>query len=106
MSVLLCGQLNLCEGACLLASHTCDGTSQRFICVDHTQVHPLPSSITFQQAALLEPLSVGVDANGKAQVKAGDNVLILGAGPCGIVCVMVAKASGAKFLNFFWKKIH
>lgn len=43
----------------------------------------------------MEPLSVGVHACRKAGVSLGSKVLVLGAGPIGLVTVLVAKAMGA-----------
>lgn len=48
-----------------------------------------------EEGALLEPLSVGVHACRRANVSLGDNVLILGAGPIGLVSLIVAKQMGA-----------
>lgn len=48
-----------------------------------------------QEGALLEPLSVGVHACKRANIGVGSKVLILGAGPIGLVTLLVAKAMGA-----------
>lgn len=51
--------------------------------------------MTLEEGALLEPLSVGVHACKKGGVKVGLTVLILGAGPIGLVTLATAKAMGA-----------
>lgn len=51
--------------------------------------------MSFDEGALLEPLSVGVHACQRAGVKLGSKVLVCGAGPIGLVCMLTAKASGA-----------
>ena len=48
-----------------------------------------------EEGALLEPLSVGVHACRRAGVTIGHKVLICGAGPIGLVCLITAKAMGA-----------
>lgn len=48
-----------------------------------------------EEGALLEPLSVGVHACRRADVSLGDNLLVLGAGPIGLVCLIAAKEMGA-----------
>lgn len=48
-----------------------------------------------EEGALLEPLSVGVHACKKGGVTVGSSVLILGAGPIGLVTLATAKAMGA-----------
>lgn len=55
----------------------------------------LPDHVTMEEGALLEPLSVGVHACRRAEVSLGDVVLILGAGPIGLVNLIVAKQMGA-----------
>lgn len=65
-----------------------------------TVVHPadftfkLPDNISFAEAAMVEPLAVGVHAATKAQVKPGDIALVIGAGPIGLVTALSALAAG------------
>lgn len=51
--------------------------------------------MTLEEGALLEPLSVGVHACKRGGVSVGSTVLILGAGPIGLVSLATAKAMGA-----------
>ena len=53
------------------------------------------AEVSDDDAALLEPLSVGIWATGKAAITPGGAVLIAGAGPIGLVCTQVARARGA-----------
>ncbi len=55
----------------------------------------LPDHVSFDEGALLEPLSVGVHACQRAGVCLGSKVLICGAGPIGLVCLITAQACGA-----------
>jgi L-iditol 2-dehydrogenase len=55
----------------------------------------LPDNVSFDEGALLEPLSVGVHACQKVQVSLGDKVLVCGAGPIGLVSLLSAKSFGA-----------
>lgn len=48
-----------------------------------------------EEGALLEPLSVGVHACRRGGVSAGQSVLVLGAGPIGLVTLLAARAMGA-----------
>ncbi|MEM9341698.1 MAG: NAD(P)-dependent alcohol dehydrogenase [Pseudomonadota bacterium] len=65
-----------------------------------TCVHPeaftfkLPDNVTFAEAAMVEPLAVGVHAATKARVKPGDNAVVMGAGPIGLVTALSALAAG------------
>lgn len=65
-----------------------------------TVVHPadfsykLPDNVSFAEAAMVEPLAVGVHAATKAQVRPGDIALVIGAGPIGLVTALSAVAAG------------
>jgi len=65
-----------------------------------TCVHPeaftfkLPDNVNFAEAAMVEPLAVGVHAATKARVKLGDIAVVLGAGPIGLLTALSALASG------------
>lgn len=63
-------------------------------------VHPeaftfkLPDNVSFAEAAMVEPLAVGVHAATKAQIRPGDVALVSGAGPIGLVTALSALAAG------------
>lgn len=57
-------------------------------------VHPLDESVPLDQAALIEPLSVGYHAYKRSDAKAGDFALITGAGPIGLLTAAVLLAQG------------
>lgn len=65
-----------------------------------TCVHPedytfkLPDDVGFHEAAMVEPLAVGVHAATKARIKPGDVAVVLGAGPIGLVTALSALAAG------------
>uniref|UniRef100_A0A915DGL8 Sorbitol dehydrogenase n=1 Tax=Ditylenchus dipsaci TaxID=166011 RepID=A0A915DGL8_9BILA len=56
----------------------------------------LPEHVSMEEGALLEPLNVAVHACRRAGLKPGQNVLICGAGPIGILNLLTARALGAK----------
>ncbi|MBO0905453.1 NAD(P)-dependent alcohol dehydrogenase [Jiella sonneratiae] len=65
-----------------------------------TCVHPeaftfkLPDNVGFAEAAMVEPLAVGVHAATKARIRPGDIAVVLGAGPIGLVTALSALAAG------------
>ena len=65
-----------------------------------TVVHPaaftfrIPDSISFAEAAMVEPLAVGMHAAAKARIVPGDVAVVLGAGPIGMVTALAALAGG------------
>lgn len=54
--------------------------------------------MTYAQSTLVKPLSVAYHGIERANLKLGEGVLIAGAGPIGLVALLVAKASGCTAL--------
>ena len=69
-------------------------------CLRETVVHPamfcfkLPENVSYAEGALIEPLSVGLQAVKKANVKPGDVALVTGCGTIGLVTGLAALAGG------------
>lgn len=78
--ILICIFLNFATGSLVLYFYS---------------VNSSPLQVTMEEGALLEPLSVGVHACRRADISLGDNLLILGAGPIGLVTLITAKEMGA-----------
>jgi L-iditol 2-dehydrogenase len=55
----------------------------------------IPSSLSYEEAALIEPLSACFHGQNMAQIEIGDIVAVIGAGPIGLMHVILAKALGA-----------
>lgn len=64
------------------------------IVVKRRWVHPVGQDVPLDEAALIEPLSVGYHAYQRSGAKAGDVALITGAGPIGLLTTAVLKAEG------------
>jgi L-iditol 2-dehydrogenase len=58
----------------------------------------VPANVAADHAALAEPLSCAVNAAANSQIRENDIVIVLGAGPMGLMNAAVAKALGAKKL--------
>lgn len=58
-------------------------------------VNPIPDELSFEQASLSEIIACCLNAHRNAQVHKGDTVLILGAGPAGIIHAHLARLEGA-----------
>ena len=74
------------------------GCAQDLFVTEAAKIVPLPSSFTFEQGALVEPVSVGVHSVSRAGGMNGRNVAVLGAGPIGNLLAQVAQAQGARTL--------
>ena len=63
-------------------------------------VHPadytfkLPDTVSLAEAAMVEPLAVGMQAAKKARIEPGDVAVVMGAGPIGMVTALAALAGG------------
>jgi L-iditol 2-dehydrogenase len=89
------GRYNLCPDVIFFATPPVDGSISRFVTIDAAFAHRAPAGLSAEQAAMAEPVSVGVWAARKTAVTAGDEVLVSGAGPIGLLAAQIARAFGA-----------
>ncbi len=89
------GRYNLCPDVRFFATPPVDGTLTRYVTLSEDYAHPLPAELSDDAGAMIEPLSVAIWANRKAHTAPGARVLVTGAGPIGVLCALVAQASGA-----------
>ncbi|QWT24534.1 2,3-butanediol dehydrogenase [Subtercola sp. PAMC28395] len=103
MPLLYCGQCYYCRRglnhlcrsmACVGLSYQSGGIAELAV-VPATHVSILPDSMTELQGALVEPGAVAAYGVDTAQVRAGDTVLITGAGPIGALAALYASSIGA-----------
>jgi len=88
------GFTNCCEHHKTLGV-MCDGGLTERILIPARKLH-LASKLTPDQCALVETLAIGCHAVDRGHPKAGENVLIIGAGPIGLSALEFAKLSGAR----------
>lgn len=89
------GRYNLCPDMKFLSCPPYDGFFQEYAVVPWDFTFLLPQGISFEEGAMVEPLSVGMQAAKRSGVSLGNSVAILGAGPIGLCTLQVAKAFGA-----------
>lgn len=88
------GTYNLCAEMKFFATPPVHGSLATFVRHPADFCFKLPDAVSLEEGAMCEPLSVGVHACRRGGVAAGSTLLILGAGPIGLVCLLVAKAFG------------
>lgn len=93
------GDENLCENLQAIG-YELDGAFAEYIRVPARaiaagNVHAIPESLAFEVASLAEPLACVINGQEKVSVKPGDTVVVLGAGPIGLLHVKLARFSGA-----------
>ncbi|HVW45206.1 MAG TPA: alcohol dehydrogenase catalytic domain-containing protein [Amycolatopsis sp.] len=62
------------------------------------QLFRLPDTVSLRHGALLEPVATVLHAVEQSAVRAGESVLVLGAGPLGLLAVQVARLQGAGYV--------
>ncbi|MHA7984666.1 NAD(P)-dependent alcohol dehydrogenase [Rathayibacter sp. CAU 1779] len=91
----MAGRYHLCAELQFLATPPYDGALVQRMAIDERQLFRVPDSMSYEEAALCEPLSVGIWACHRAGLEPGDRVLVTGAGPVGILAAQTARAFGA-----------
>jgi len=75
---------------------THDGGMAEYTKIAARALHRLPAHVTLRQGALVEPLSVALHGVRRSRLKAGDDILIMGAGPIGLLTLQCARLAGAR----------
>ena len=100
-----CGECDQCKAG---RPHTCrkltflgcpgqaDGCLSDFIVMPEHSCFPIPDSMSFDEAAISEPLAIGVYAVNRSIPMQGANIGILGFGPIGMSVQLPAIAKGAE----------
>ena len=97
-----CGKCYACKRGIVNACHDNqtmgvqrDGSFQEYITMPLERLID-GKGLSAKELALIEPFSISAHALSRAEVKEGDNLLIMGAGPIGLFALIKAKAMGAR----------
>ncbi len=90
------GKSNCCENLKVYGVHT-DGGMQEIISFPTRLLIPA-NDLSLEEIVIVEPLAIGAHALRRAQIKKGDNVVVIGCGPIGIGIVQLAKYLEAKVI--------
>lgn len=91
----LTGRYNGCEKVLFRSTPPVPGLLRRYVNHPAMWCHKI-GDMSFEDGALLEPLSVALAGVQRANITLGDSVLICGAGPIGLVTLACARAAGAE----------
>ncbi len=91
------GKTNCCENISLYGVHQ-DGGFCEYLAVYEKNTITVPEEMSDIAAAFTECFAIGAHALRRAQLKKGENILIIGAGPIGIGTAAIAKAEGANIV--------
>jgi 2-desacetyl-2-hydroxyethyl bacteriochlorophyllide A dehydrogenase len=87
------GKTNCCTKLQVLGVHR-DGALTELLSLPEAYVHKA-EGVTLDQAAMVEFLAIGAHAVRRAQVRQGQRVLVVGAGPIGMAAMIFARINGA-----------
>ena len=92
------GQINLCDNRRVLGV-SCDeyrqnGAFAEYIAVPQRILYGLPQSVTFEQAAMVEPLSIALHAVERTPLSLNDTAVVVGAGMIGLLVIQALRAAG------------
>jgi len=90
------GRYNACASLQVMGAHISGALADEVV-VRADALHPV-GDLDPELAALVEPVSIGLQAVRRARVTAGDHVVILGAGPIGLAATLAASDAGAHVL--------
>lgn len=100
-----CGYCSFCQSGRI---HLCknlkpfgvfrDGGFAQYAVIEESNVLKIPDSLSFEEGALIEPVSCCIRGIQMARFKLGDTCLIHGAGAIGLLNMQLAKKAGASFV--------
>lgn len=91
------GRANLCAQRVLVGAHR-PGAFAEYVAVPESACVPLPQELTPHDGALTEPLACAYRAVRLGQVGLASRVLIIGAGTIGLLCAVLARHAGARWV--------
>jgi L-iditol 2-dehydrogenase len=107
-STISCGEcyyckrsdINLCDNRRVLGvscnEYRQNGAFAEYVAVPAHILYVIPENISFEQAAMIEAVSVAVHAVAISQVKSEDTAVVIGCGMIGLLCIQALKAAGCK----------
>ena len=90
------GKTNCCSSLNVLGVHSDGAMAEYFLVPSSLLVKS--QGLSIDELALIEPLSIGCHAVGRAEINPGDDVLVVGAGPIGIGIIQYARLAGARVI--------
>jgi len=92
------GEINLCDNREVVGvscgEYRRDGAFAEFIAVPERIVYPIPATLSFSEAAMLEPVAVALHAVAVSELRGGETALVVGAGMIGLLTMQSARAAG------------
>ncbi len=92
------GQINLCDNREVIGvsegNYRRHGAFAEYVVIPDRIMYPLPASFPFEEAAMLEAVSVAMHGVKVSPIVGGETALVIGAGMIGLLTLQAAKAAG------------
>lgn len=88
------GKIHLCQNLMAIGV-TMDGGFAEYCVVPEKQAYQLPDNVSLEQGALAEPIACCLHGIDLAEIKTGDQVLIIGGGTIGLIMAQLVNNAGA-----------
>ncbi|MEG2740604.1 2,3-butanediol dehydrogenase [Clostridium sp.] len=98
------GKYNLCSSLGFHGLCGSGGGLAEYTVFPEEFVHKIPDEMSYEQAALVEPMAVALHSIRMANFRTGDTALVLGSGPIGLATIECLKAAGAKLVVVLQRK--
>jgi L-iditol 2-dehydrogenase len=89
------GHAHFCTALHFAGDGVTDGVLRELVAWPSDSLVPVPDTLTDADAAMLEPLGVGLHAIRLGEMRPGERVGVFGCGPIGLFLIQLARASGA-----------
>jgi L-iditol 2-dehydrogenase len=94
------GQVNLCENRRVVGVSPTEykqhGAFAERLAVPERILYKLPDNLSFEQAAMVEPVSIAVHAVQRTKIAPGSTAVVIGSGMIGLLVIQTLKWAGAK----------
>jgi L-iditol 2-dehydrogenase len=92
------GRVNLCDNRRVLGvsceDYRQNGAFAEYVAVPQHILYRLPEDVSFEKAAMVEPLSIALHAVNITQISLNDTAVVVGSGMIGLLVIQVLKAAG------------
>jgi threonine dehydrogenase-like Zn-dependent dehydrogenase len=94
----LSGKPNLCANAKIIGLHR-PGALAEYLAIPAALVYKIPASLSFEEAAMIEPLSIAYYATKQAGGVLEKKVAVIGQGPIGLLVDQILRQGGAEVIG-------
>ena len=91
----LSGHHNVCANIRFMSNPHHPGFFREVVNLPAENFRPIPAKMSFEEAALAEPLAIGIHSVHLTSIRPGETVAVIGAGPIGLLTIAALRAAGA-----------